>query len=252
MAKNLLRRSCVALSGNLIAKQLAGSLNRFQQSSKPSAIRLFTSQFNNSLLFSRSLHSEHVTTCWNCGQKYSSLRFFCEKCTAVQEISPEVNFFDMFDLEENFNMDRKELQRKFTNLQRQLHPDKFTSRSTREQNISLQNSALLNKAYTTLLKPLPRGIYMLKTKGIVFGEEVRADDPQFLLELMDINERVEESDTDAKVRLFDELQRKLNDVIKLVSHSFEVDDVEEARRSIIRLKYFTNISDRLREELPPR
>lgn len=170
----------------------------------------------------------------------------------MQEISPEVNFFDMFDLEENFNMDRKELQRKFTNLQRQLHPDKFTSRSTREQNISLQNSALLNKAYTTLLKPLPRGIYMLKTKGIVFGEEVRADDPQFLLELMDINERVEESDTDAKVRLFDELQRKLNDVIKLVSHSFEVDDVEEARRSIIRLKYFTNISDRLREELPPR
>lgn len=53
-------------------------------------------------------------------------------------------------------------------------------------------SSLLNKAYTTLLNPLLRGLYMLNIRGLSIEENSITMDTSFLGEIMEWNEKVEE------------------------------------------------------------
>lgn len=53
-------------------------------------------------------------------------------------------------------------------------------------------SSLLNKAYTTLLNPLLRGLYMLNGRGLSIEEDSITMDTSFLGEIMEWNEKVEE------------------------------------------------------------
>jgi molecular chaperone HscB len=62
-----------------------------------------------------------------------------------------------------------------------------------EHEISEQYSALVNKAYSTLLQPLARGLYMLQLQGVNLDEETRQTDPQFLAEIMQTNEELAEA-----------------------------------------------------------
>jgi molecular chaperone HscB len=62
-----------------------------------------------------------------------------------------------------------------------------------EHEISQQYSALVNKAYSTLLRPLARGLYMLRLHGVNLDEETQQTDPQFLAEIMQTNEELAEA-----------------------------------------------------------
>jgi molecular chaperone HscB len=59
-----------------------------------------------------------------------------------------------------------------------------------EQEISEQYSALVSNAYSVLLQPLARGLYMLHLHGISLEEESTETDPQFLAEIMETNEEL--------------------------------------------------------------
>jgi molecular chaperone HscB len=59
-----------------------------------------------------------------------------------------------------------------------------------ELEISEQYSALVNMAYSVLLEPLARGLYMLHLQGINLEENTTETDPQFLAEIMETNEEL--------------------------------------------------------------
>jgi molecular chaperone HscB len=59
-----------------------------------------------------------------------------------------------------------------------------------ELEISEQYSALVNKAYSVLLQPLARGLYILQLHGINLEEDTTETDPQFLAEIMETNEEL--------------------------------------------------------------
>jgi len=105
--------------------------------------------------------------CWNCGQKYTT-QLFCSNCSSILPLHPQTNYFHIFNLEcQTFDIQSKILQKSFTQLQRKLHPDKFTLKSNKEQEISADLSAFVNKAYVTLTKPISKAVYMLKLKGSI-------------------------------------------------------------------------------------
>lgn len=102
------------------------------------------------------------------------------------------NYFELFNLPVQFELDRKQLGARYRQLQQELHPDRFATTSTREQRIAVQYSAMVNEAYATLNKALPRAVYLLQLRGL--GQEAIAAehiDGGFLIEQMELREKLE-------------------------------------------------------------
>ena len=92
------------------------------------------------------------------------------------------DYFTAFGLERRLIVDGAELQRKFYELSRQFHPDRFATHSSAAQQQALDFTALLNDAYRVLRDPVQRGEYLLKQEGFDIGEQRSKDVPPELLE----------------------------------------------------------------------
>ena len=105
------------------------------------------------------------------------------------------NYFELFDLPQQFGIDRAALGERYRHLQQELHPDRFAGRTDHEQRVAIQYSALVNEAHETLLKPLSRALYLLQLQGMS-AEEVAAQkvDGGFLIEQMELREKLESID----------------------------------------------------------
>jgi len=108
---------------------------------------------------------------------------------------PELSrdYFEFFGLERKLVIDADALQRRFYQLSRQWHPDRFSRRPTDEQNKSLEATSLLNDGYRTLKDPLKRAEYLLTQEGFPIGEQRSKDvPPELLEEVFELNMMLEE------------------------------------------------------------
>ncbi|XP_057870839.1 iron-sulfur cluster co-chaperone protein HscB homolog isoform X2 [Cryptomeria japonica] len=104
--------------------------------------------------------------CWACGAEASDSPFLaCSSCKSVQPLDSSVDFFHIFNLEPGYDVDAKDLEKKYKDWQKRLHPDLFQCKSEQEKEYSTQQSAQVIKAYNTLLKPLSRAEYMVLMQG---------------------------------------------------------------------------------------
>jgi len=102
------------------------------------------------------------------------------------------NFFTLFGLSQQFDVDLPELTERYRELQKQLHPDKFANASTSERTLSVQQASLVNDAYTVLKSPLLRVKYLLEINGIPLDDESNSImDPEFLMQQMEMREALE-------------------------------------------------------------
>ena len=103
------------------------------------------------------------------------------------------NFFELFQLPATCDVDRQLLARRYRELQKAVHPDRFVGDSERQQRLSVQYAAFVNEAFDTLKTPLTRDIYLLKLAGrSVEMEKNTIMDPAFLMEQMELREAVAE------------------------------------------------------------
>ena len=92
-------------------------------------------------------------------------------------------------LERQLRLDRADLERRFHDLNRRLHPDYFRLRSPEEQAISLEASAAVNAAYRALRSPVSRVEYLLELEGMGLGTAGQAKPPADLFEeIMELQE----------------------------------------------------------------
>lgn len=94
----------------------------------------------------------------------------------------------------------KDLTRRFRNIQSEIHPDKFSTKTKKEQHLSAEWSSLVNKAYKTLHSPLARSEYLLKLHGIKLPEDNTIQDPEFLMQMMERNEKVLHADNNCNIK----------------------------------------------------
>lgn len=87
--------------------------------------------------------------CWKCGTENPNEKLFCEapKCGVVLPISQETNLFDTFGLPHTYEIDIAKLDSAYKALQKQLHPDKFATKSIDEKAKSTESSSAVNYAY---------------------------------------------------------------------------------------------------------
>lgn len=103
------------------------------------------------------------------------------------------NFFEFFGLEPKLRMDLESLQKRFYELSRNWHPDRFTRGSAEEQSRALEASAILNDGYRILRDPVKRAEYLLTEEGFPIGEQRSKDvPPELLEEVFELNMMLEE------------------------------------------------------------
>ena len=104
------------------------------------------------------------------------------------------NHFDLFHLPISFQTDSATLDAAYRDVQREVHPDKFTTASDAEKRLAAQWATRANEAYQTLKSPLNRGRYFLKIHGIETEEESNTAMPlEFLMQQMEWREAVVEA-----------------------------------------------------------
>ena len=105
----------------------------------------------------------------------------------------DVDHYDLLGLERKLDLDQDELQRRYYELSRQFHPDRFMRKSDAERQSALDRSSALNDAYRTLKEPVSRAEYVLKQAGFDIGEQRSKDvPPELLEEVFDLNMALEE------------------------------------------------------------
>jgi len=106
-----------------------------------------------------------------------------------------MNYFDFYGLPEAFNLNDADVKKKFYQLSKQYHPDFYANENEAKQQEILELSTLNNKAYQTLANPAKRLEYILRLHNLV-SEGAKPQLPaDFLMEMMDINERIMEIDS---------------------------------------------------------
>ncbi|HLQ26996.1 MAG TPA: Fe-S protein assembly co-chaperone HscB [Acidiferrobacterales bacterium] len=103
------------------------------------------------------------------------------------------DYFALFGLPVTFDLNSADLAARYRELQRSVHPDKFSHTSAQERRLSVQMTAYVNEAFQTLKDPLKRGRYLLHLEGVETDEETdTVMDPAFLADQMKLRERLEE------------------------------------------------------------
>ncbi|KAL0867808.1 hypothetical protein ABMA27_008510 [Loxostege sticticalis] len=200
----------------------------------------------NTTVRSPLLHHLRQLSCWSCGKEVKLVsNLFCASCNALQQPSKQDNYFKILGVKETYDQDETELAKRYKDLQKYLHPDKFATRDKKEQEISEIYSSLVNEAYNTLLEPLARGIYMLKLRGKEIPENTEVDQG-FLMKIMEKNEEVENAETEEDImKLNQENKAMIKDLQKKLSTAFFDGDLKRVTKLLSIMKYYTSIDSQI-------
>lgn len=108
------------------------------------------------------------------------------------------NYFELFDLEERFDINDEELDKNYFELQAKYHPD--MSEALGDAKVNYDMALLVNEAYKSLKSPWLRANHILELHGIFITDDKIA--PKLPTEkLEEILEVIEAKDAGIKERL---------------------------------------------------
>ncbi|RYY65987.1 MAG: co-chaperone Hsc20 [Chitinophagaceae bacterium] len=170
-----------------------------------------------------------------------------------------MNYFELFGLPVQFQVDKAALRKRFFELSRESHPDYFAQAGADAQADMLERSAQLNKAFKTLGDDDERLRYVLQEKGLLQPDEKYALAPEFLMEMMDLNEAVPEAlgDEAARAGLLRQLQTWKTDIYAPVANTLEhyqegvtsEEELLQVKEYYYRKKYLQRLAGQLGQKL---
>jgi molecular chaperone HscB len=133
--------------------------------------------------------------------------------------------FERLGLPRRFSVDPAAVERAYLERSRAAHPDFHATAAPAEQRASLERTAALNEAYLAVRDPFRRAEYLLTLLGGPSAHSAKHLDQAFLIEMMDIRERIEEAGTGgpcgaAREAIRDELRAKDDDLLAGVGAAF--------------------------------
>lgn len=187
--------------------------------------------------------------CWKCSQNFKAFNLFCANCGSIIEsnIVKSYNYFTLLNHKFAFKFNKTELTNNLREIQSKLHPDKTTLKSQREQDFSAELSSIVNKAYDTLSKPLPRGLYMLKLLGKPLEEHSTEMDSDFLMEVMEVNEAISQASYKELEKISIKNLSLLESLFQDVSDAFEKSDITAAHYLLSKINFYNNINEKIKD-----
>lgn len=104
-----------------------------------------------------------------------------------------MNYFELFEMPVTLQINSAELSKKYFELQKKYHPDFFSNADEQEQADVLEKSSAINKAYKTFQDADETIKYVLQLRGMMEDEEKYQLPPDFLMEMMELNEALTET-----------------------------------------------------------
>lgn len=173
------------------------------------------------------------------------------------------HYYEIFGLEPRLAISLEELQRRFYELSRKLHPDHFIRKPEAERQQALDASSELNDAYRTLKDPHRRAEYVLKEEGFDIGEQRSKDvPPELLEEVFELNMALEEmrsGDLSARPQLeaartnflnmLSDVEGQLEKLFESYDSGHDPSKLAEMRGILNRRRYIRNLVNEVEKEL---
>jgi molecular chaperone HscB len=194
-----------------------------------------------------------MTTCWSCGEAPGP-NAFCDRCGKVQPPRGE-DHFALLGLPRAFALDLGELEQRYRDLQRKLHPDRFALKTAPERRASLERATNVNEAYRTLQDPGRRAQYLLGLRGVTTpaegSPESRKADPELLMEVLELRESLDDArrsrDLTQVGRLAEGVRARRDAALGEIERALDADTAVTAPEAVVpildRLRYFTRFLD---------
>jgi len=164
------------------------------------------------------------------------------------------NHFELFSLPQRYALERAELDARYRDLQRTVHPDRYASASDQERRISMQQATQINEAYQVLKDPLKRGRYLLELRGCALDDQQNThQDPEFLMQQMELRESLAEiRQQEDPMSALDQLSRQVSDQYKALESALTEaldsgGEIGQAVTLVLRMQYFTRLQNELQE-----
>lgn len=164
-----------------------------------------------------------------------------------------MNYFELFGLPIGFQVDTQKLRAAFMEIQKASHPDKFAQGTSEEQEAALEQSSMANKGFSLLNQKERILPYVLEILGILTPEEKYALEPNFLMEMMDLNEAwMEAEDEEGKQAIMDQVEQLKKEIYAPIKSYMEMDQIDtisqEAMLQIKSYYYKKKYLDRILED----
>jgi len=128
--------------------------------------------------------------CWRCREDVTAL--VCPRCEAIQPLSGEPDLFAVLGLPRRLVVDPVDLERRYHDASRLVHPDRFQTAGARERELSVDASAAVNRAYRTLRDPIALGRYWLALNDVALGGGQQGVPPALAAQVFAVQEQLEE------------------------------------------------------------
>ncbi len=157
-----------------------------------------------------------------------------------------MNYFELFEIPVNINVDKETLSKKYIELQRKFHPDYYTQSATEEQDEALEKSSAINKGLKILKDKDSTIQYILQIKGLLQEDEKYQLPPDFLMEVMEMNEELSHNSA-AAVKTFEEdIYKEVQPLIDNYDDAtITVEGLLQIKEYYFKKKYLQRILERL-------
>ena len=157
-----------------------------------------------------------------------------------------MNYFELFELPVSIQINKATLAQKYFELQKKYHPDFFAKGTEHEQAEALEISSQLNKALKTLKNQDQTIKYVLQLKQLLEEEEKYQLPPEFLMDMMELNEELSEN----SAKEIEKLESTLYNEVQPIIESYNDENATNAellklKEYYYKKKYLQRILDRL-------
>ncbi len=152
------------------------------------------------------------------------------------------NHFDIFEIEEKFDVNLDLLEEKYLQFQRRFHPDKAGISE-------IEKSIAINEAYDVLISPTSRAAHILQLHGIDIENDSKAPkvDVATLGEILEMQEKIPEMSLQERKNLGEKLEEKIAALLQEVALGLDNKEFDKVAQILIRIKYFDKVAKDLRK-----
>jgi len=154
------------------------------------------------------------------------------------------NYFKIFSINEEFEINLDLLEEKYHNFQKNFHPDIAGIEK-------IEESILINEGYNILKNPISRASHILLIHGVNIEDDVEAPklDKEIIAEIITIRENIAYANHEEKSSIINKIKTDKKTIISRISIDIFHKKYDNAAQELMKLKYLDKILKDLKNEL---